>query len=504
MNNPILTHDVVIIGSGLAGMSSALHLAEHYSVALIFENDHMSGATPWAQGGLSAVSDEQDNFEEHVKDTWEASAYQGKKETIELFAKQCPQEIDWLIKLGIPFTTTESGTYSLHREGGHSARRIFHTNDHTGLTLAEHFAARVQQHPNIQCYQRHIAIELLSVDDTVQGVRTWQRSTQQFQDFTAPHIILATGGAAGLYPLSTCPNPAYGSGIALAHHVGAVIEHMEFTQFHPTRFYHTDSPPFLISEALRGEGALLLTQNGDRLMPHYHPLAELAPRDIVSRAIYQTLQKHQQEYVLLDIRHRTKEQLTKAFPRIVKHCAQYDIHPHKDLIPVSPAAHYTCGGITVNHYGETSIKGLYAIGETANTGIHGANRLASNSLSECLVFARTTADCIKEKMNHRKLLLDLPQHHKPYTMPSQTACEENIKVIHTIMHQNLGIARSRDDIEQAMSELQRIDTTLNCTPHTTQLHAAGWKVQQMITVAQLIAQQALNRSTSCGAHYLIP
>ncbi|MBV52773.1 MAG: L-aspartate oxidase [Coxiellaceae bacterium] len=503
MNSNHCSHQVVIIGSGLAGMSCALHLAEHLPVALIFEDDHMSGATPWAQGGLSAVSDEQDSFEEHIKDTWEASAYQGKKETIELFAKQCPQEIDWLIKLGVPFTKTKSGTYSLHREGGHSARRIFHTHDHTGLTLAEHFAIRVQQHPNIQCYQHHIAIKLIASDGHAHGVQTWNKSSKQCYEFRSPHIVLATGGAAGLYPLSTCPNPAYGSGIALAHQAGAVVEHMEFTQFHPTRFFHAKSPPFLISEALRGEGALLLTQDGERFMPQYHPLAELAPRDVVSRAIYQTLQKKQQDHVLLDIRHRSEDELLKAFPRIAKHCAEYNIHLHRDCIPVSPAAHYTCGGVRVNHCGETSIRGLYAIGETANTGLHGANRLASNSLSECLVFARRTSIAIREKIpnvSQKPVVSLLPKTND--TMASQSVCETQIQHIQSIMHQYLGIARNSDGMRKALAQLEHIDQILQTSPHTGSLHTSGWKANHMITIAKLIANQALSRTISCGAHFI--
>ena len=504
MNNPTYHYETIVVGSGLAGMATALRLATHHRVALIFENDHMSGATPWAQGGLSAVAEADDSFELHAKDTLQASANQGLANVIDYFVEQCPQEIAWLIELGIPFTKTTDQQYNLHREGGHSARRIYHTHDHTGLTLAQHFSRLISNHPQIDCFDKQVAMQLINHEGRVYGIQTWHQHSKQVHNFVANQTVLATGGAVGLYPLSTCPQPSYGAGIAMASKAGAEITNMEFTQFHPTRFYHPDSPPFLISEALRGEGALLIDTAGKRFMPSFHPDAELAPRDVVSRAIYQTIQQQQENYVYLDIRQRSAAELQQAFPRIAEHCAKFDILLHRDLIPVSPAAHYTCGGINVNRCGQTSVAGLYALGETANTGIHGANRLASNSLSECLVFSKAAVENIVSSERHSETKRDhIPRMPSAFQTCSSLLAEESIQSVQSIMHQYFGIARDKSLMESAHQQLK---TLKNATrQHTSQvnLNKVGIQLEHMLTCADLIAQHASFRQHSCGAHYLI-
>ncbi|MGZ5271402.1 MAG: L-aspartate oxidase, partial [Ramlibacter sp.] len=392
--------DVVIVGSGLAGLSAALHLASTHRVAVITKRALADGSSGWAQGGIAAVMDSSDSFESHVDDTLVAGAGLSDPTATRFVVEHAPESIAWLRQLGVPFSL-EDGQLHLTREGGHSTRRIVHVTDATGAAVQRTLIEHVRRTPSIRLFEHHTLVDLITsrrLGEQPQrclGLYALDERTDEVVTFRAPQTILATGGAGKVYLYTTNPDTATGDGIAAAWRAGCRVTNMEFIQFHPTCLYHPNVKSFLISEALRGEGGQLKLPDGTRFMPRHDPRAELAPRDIVARAIDFEMKKHGLDCVYLDISHLPASFIREHFPTIHARCLELGIDITRQPIPVVPAAHYTCGGIHTDLAGRTDLPGLHAIGETAYTGLHGANRLASNSLVECMVFARAAAHDIR-------------------------------------------------------------------------------------------------------------
>ncbi|MDP3759324.1 MAG: L-aspartate oxidase, partial [Ramlibacter sp.] len=396
--------DVLIVGSGLAGLSAALHLAPTHRVAILTKRAMSDGASGWAQGGIAAVMAEDDSFQSHVDDTLVAGAGLSQLDATRFVVEHAPESIEWLRRLGVPFSQ-EAGHLHLTREGGHSARRIVHVTDATGAAVQHTLIDRVRRTPNITLFEQHTLVDLitgrklgLADGNACLGLYALDDASDEVVTFRAPHTILATGGAGKVYLYTTNPDTATGDGIAAAWRAGCQVGNMEFIQFHPTCLYHPHAKSFLITEAVRGEGGHLKLPphlGSHRFMPDHDPRAELAPRDVVARAIDFEMKKHGLDCVHLDISHQSPAFLQEHFPNILARCAELGIDITREPIPVVPAAHYTCGGVVTDLAGRTDIAGLYAVGETTCTGLHGANRLASNSLVECMVFAQGAVNAIR-------------------------------------------------------------------------------------------------------------
>ena len=400
--------DVLIIGSGAAGLAAALRLADSTRVAVISKGELSDGSTSWAQGGIAAVLANEDSFAEHIQDTLDAGVGLNHSDTVRMVVEHAPECIRWLMNLGVPFDHQQESEHALHltREGGHGHRRVVHVKDATGRALEGTLLQQVQAHPNIRLFPRRLAVDLITAHklgqspDRVLGAYILDLENDAVETFQAPIIILATGGAGKVYLYTSNPESASGDGIAMAWRAGCRVANLEFMQFHPTCLYDPRAKSFLISEAVRGEGGRLLLPNGSRFMPHFDPRGELAPRDIVARAIDHEMKRLGLDCVYLDLSHRSVEFITSHFPNIYQRCLKFGYDMTRQPLPVVPAAHYTCGGVITDLSGRTDLNGLYAIGEVAHTGLHGANRLASNSLLECLVFAEAASADIKKILKH--------------------------------------------------------------------------------------------------------
>src|SRR6195952_3428794 len=403
--------DVAIVGSGLAGLSVALHLAQTRKVAIISKRELLDGASNWAQGGIAAVLDSGDSHDQHIADTLVAGAGLCDEAATRAIVEGGREAIEWLIEQGVPFTRDDSAELGFHltREGGHSQRRIIHAADATGHAVQVTLEEKVRAHPNITLFEQHCAIDVITSDKlaaktahaTPQAPRCYglyvqDEKTGTVLTFEAEHTVLCTGGAGKTYLYTTNPDTATGDGIAMAWRAGCRVSNMEFIQFHPTCLYHPYAKSFLITEAVRGEGGILRLPDGTRFMPAHDERAELAPRDIVARAIDFEIKKRGIDCVYLDISHQPEAFLQEHFPTIIARCREFGVDIAKQPIPVVPAAHYTCGGVVTDLAGRTDRAGLYAVGETSCTGLHGANRLASNSLLECLVVGRAAAEAMEE------------------------------------------------------------------------------------------------------------
>ncbi|MDG1074676.1 MAG: L-aspartate oxidase [Methylophilaceae bacterium] len=502
--------DTLIIGSGLAGLTLALQIADSKKVCIVSKRKLQDSASSWAQGGIATVLNSDDTIAEHVEDTLIAGAGLCDTEITRMVAESGRAAIDWLINLGVEFTreaNSETG-YHLTREGGHSHRRIIHAADATGEAVQNTLAQKIRQHPNITLLENHIAIDLITSQKLKQtqqnsclGAYVLDNSTGKVMTIAAQQTALATGGAGKVYLYTTNPDVSTGDGIAMAWRAGCRVSNLEFIQFHPTCLFHPHAKSFLITEAVRGEGGLLKLPDGKRFMPEHDARAELAPRDIVARAIDFEMKKRGLEYVYLDISHQPAAFITEHFPTVYKHCLALGIDITKEAIPVVPAAHYTCGGVMVDDNSQTDIANLYAIGETACTGLHGANRLASNSLLECMVFARIAAKHILSAPAHP--LTNLPSWDESRV----TDADEEVLITHTwnelrrFMWNYVGIVRTDKRLSRAMHRIKMLRDEVHEFYSNFRVTNDLIELRNLLQVAELIVQCAMQRHESRGLHY---
>jgi len=509
--------DVVIVGSGAAGLTAALSLAERFKVAVIAKGQLSDGSTAHAQGGIAAVLEASDTFESHIEDTMVAGAGLNNRKTVEFVIENAPRAIERLIELGVPFNTTE-GTLHLTREGGHSHRRIAHVDDATGWAVQQALEAAAVSHPNITLFPDMAAIDLVTSrhgerylgDGHVWGVYALNRRTGQVETFTGRATILATGGAGRTYLYSTAPRGATGDGIAMAWRAGARVSNMEMMQFHPTCLWNLEVKNFLITEAMRGEGGWLILPPGvpgagHRFMPDFDPRAELAPRDIVARAIDHEIKRLGLDHVLLDISHKPPEFVREHFPMIHAKLLTLGIDITREPIPVVPAQHYTCGGIIVDLKGRTDLPGLYAAGECTQSGLHGANRLASNSLLECFVFGEAAAGHISRHWDE----MPSPPPIRPWDESRVTDSDEEVIVQHNwreirrFMWDYVGIVRTTKRLERAQHRIKLLRREVEDYYGNFRVTADLIELRNLVEVADLIVRSALARRESRGLHYTL-
>ncbi len=502
--------DVLVIGSGAAGLTLALQLADHLHVALLSKSTLQAGSTWLAQGGIAAVLDPQDHFENHVQDTWIAGAKLSRPKAIEHTITNGPDAIRWLIDQGVPFTQDQQG-YHLTREGGHSHRRIIHAADATGRAVHETLIKNALKHPNIKIFEHHIAIDLITrrklgmPNNRCIGAYVLNHRSGHVIAFKAPLVVLATGGASKAYLYTSNIDGTTGDGIAMAWRAGCRVANMEFNQFHPTCLYHPKAKSFLITEAVRGEGGHLLLPDGSRFMHKFDEREELAPRDIVARAIDHEMKRLGCDCVYLDISHREATFIKEHFPTIYEKCLEFGIDITKEPIPVVPAAHYTCGGIITDQHGCTDIPGLYAIGETAFTGLHGANRLASNSLLECVVYGRSAATHIIEQdlTNFINTDYELPDWDESQVTDSDedVIISHNWDELRRFMWDYVGIVRTTKRLERAMHRIQLLKQEIADYYSNYKISRDLIELRNLATVAELIIICAMQRRESRGLHY---
>ncbi|MBQ4479657.1 MAG: L-aspartate oxidase [Victivallales bacterium] len=521
-----ITIDYLVIGSGLAGMTAALEAAKHGKVLMVTKARAEDCNTHYAQGGIACVmSEDHDSFEAHVQDTLVAGAGLCKPDVVRAIVKAGPERIRNLQALGCHFTLQKEVTpdvppaqgneYHLGREGGHSARRILHAGDITGREVANVLLARCRENPNITIWEHHLAVDLISTrhiawqgDNACLGAYVIDTATHEIHTIIAKFTFLATGGAGKVY-LCTCnPDVACGDGVAMAYRASAEISNMEFYQFHPTILYHPHAKSFLISEAVRGEGAVLKIRKGNEFVPFmekYHRLASLAPRDIVARAIDNELKRTGQECAWLDIRHKSEEFLRKRFPNIFSECLKFGINMATDLIPVVPAAHYCCGGVRTDVNGVTSVKNLYAIGECGCTGLHGANRLASNSLLEAVVVANFAVQhAVAQPDPHSEITPDMiPDWSSGNAVDSdeQIVISHNWDEIRRLMWDYVGIVRSNKRLERAKARIKMIRKEIEKYYWNFLLTPDLVELRNLASVAEMIIDSAAARKESRGLHY---
>lgn len=505
----VLQFDVLIIGSGLAGLSAALKLADHKKVAIITKKSLLEGASSRAQGGIAAVLADDDSMAAHIQDTLTAGAGLCDLTATRHVVEHGKQAIDWLIAQGVPFTRdagNDSG-YHLTREGGHSHRRIIHTADATGMAVQETIAAKAMAHPNITLLEHHIAIDLITgrklgqPDNRCHGTYALNSVSGEIITIAADNVILATGGAGKVYLYTTNPDTSTGDGIAMGWRAGCRVANMEFIQFHPTCLYHPHAKSFLISEAVRGEGGILKLPDGTRFMPWHDKRAELAPRDIVARAIDFEMKKRGLDCVYLDISHKPASFLQEHFPTIYARCLALGIDISRQPIPVVPAAHYTCGGLVTDLQGRTDVGNLYAIGETAYTGLHGANRLASNSLLECLVFADAAARDILDKPHGKTPPLPQWDESRVTDSDEQIVISHNWEELRRFMWDYVGIVRTTKRLQRAQHRIQLLHEEIHEYYANFHVTADLLELRNLVLSADLIVQSALARHESRGLHY---
>jgi L-aspartate oxidase len=510
-------HDVLIIGSGGAGLSLALKLADHTThVAVLSKFALTSSSTYYAQGGISAVFDAEDSIESHIDDTLDAGAGLCNPDIVRLTVTHGKKSIEWLRSQGVMFTEEQnhSGEVQLHlnREGGHSHRRVVHSADATGKAVSLSLIERAQEHPNIELLEHHSVIELITAptadnaaDKKVVGAYVLDTQKNKVKTMTARVVVLATGGANMSYIYSTNPHSSTGDGIALAWRAGCRISNMEFMQFHPTCLYHPEARSFLISEALRGEGGKLVLADGSSFMQHFDPRGELAPRDIVARAIDHEMKKRGIDCVYLDISHKSADFIREHFPTIYLQCLEYDIDITQQPIPVVPAAHYTCGGVLTDSYARTDIKNLYAVGEVACTGLHGANRMASNSLLECLVFAERASEDILLNLPHIKPVSTVPDWDESKVSDSdeEVVVSHNWNELRHFMWDYVGIVRTDKRLSRAMNRVELLKKEIAEYYGNFRVTSDLLELRNLVIVAELIIRCAQQRKESRGLHYTL-
>jgi L-aspartate oxidase len=516
-------HDVLIIGSGAAGLSLALRLGADISIAVISKRELREGNTLYAQGGISAVLDATDSIESHVQDTLSAGAGLCDADAVQLVVERGPENIRWLLREGVQFTRDEqsldSDGYHLTREGGHSHRRVVHAADATGRAVEETLESKVRALANVALFENHAAVDLIDASkfgSSASGTDAESRhrcvgayildeGSGEVDTFLARFVVIATGGASKVYLYTSNPDVATGDGIAMAWRAGCRVANMEFIQFHPTCLYHPKAKSFLVTEALRGEGARLLLPSGDRFMPRFDERAELAPRDIVARAIDHEMKRVGSKYVLLDISHREPDFILSHFPTIHARCLELGIDITREPIPVVPAAHYTCGGVLTDARARTDLPGLYAIGETAYTGLHGANRMASNSLLECLVFAELAAADIEAVFADSTQIGDVP----PWDASRVTEPDEEVVISHNweelrrFMWDYVGIVRTNKRLQRAKRRIDLLRQEIIENYSDFRVETDLLELRNLVEVADLIVQSAQRRRESRGLHYTL-
>jgi len=509
-----LACDVLIIGGGAAGLSLALQIARTHSVIILSKGPIKEGSTYYAQGGIAAVFDEDDSIESHVQDTLKAGAGLCDPAVVHYTASQARESLEWLINLGVNFDRESSDSdqpkYHLTREGGHSHRRILHSADATGKAVHTTLNSQVANHPNIKVLERHNAVDLITRQPSdgpkrCIGAYVWNGNDQQVYTIAARFTALCSGGASKVYQYTSNPDVASGDGIAMAWRAGCRVSNMEFNQFHPTCLFHPKAQNFLLTEALRGEGALLLRPDGTRFMPDFHPDAELAPRDVVARAIDYEMKRLGADCMYLDISHKESDFIRQHFPTIYEKCKSLGIDITEEPMPVVPAAHYTCGGVMTDLNARTDIDGLYAIGEVACTGLHGANRMASNSLLECVVFARAAALEIGELMEAAQLVTQL----KPWDESQVTDSDEEVVIQHNwhelrlFMWDYVGIVRTDKRLERAARRVELLQQEIHDYYANFRVTHNLLELRNLAEVAALIIESARQRKESRGLHYTL-
>lgn len=503
-------HDVLIIGSGAAGMTLALKLAPRHSIALICKDRPSEGSTYYAQGGLAAAMDEYDSVASHMEDTLAAGAGLCHKRAVAFTLKESAAAIRYLVELGVAFDRQQGGAgFHLTREGGHSHRRVIHAADATGREISETLARHLAERRNVAIYPHHIAVDLVTKDKLglagkdCLGAYVLNAQTGEVELFRARFVALATGGASKVYLYTSNPDTASGDGIAMAWRAGCRVANLEFNQFHPTCLYHPGASSFLISEALRGEGAVLLLPDGSRFMPAFDKRAELAPRDIVARAIDHEMKRLGCDCVYLDISAKGRDFILERFPNIHERCLALGIDITQAPIPIVPAAHYTCGGIVTDLHGRTDLPNLYAIGEASFTGLHGANRMASNSLLECLVFATAAAKQIDSARPSAGAAPDIP----PWDDSQVTDSDEDVIISHNwdelrrFMWDYVGIVRTSKRLQRARRRAHLLQQEVAEYYSNYKISGDLIELRNLIQVAELMIQCAIRRKESRGLHY---
>ena len=507
------SHDILVIGSGAAGLSLALRLDPAIRVAVIAKSNLAEGSTRYAQGGISAVLDPSDSVEAHIADTLNAGAGLCKPETVRFTVEHGTRQIRWLQSLGLPFTACDGHDNECHltREGGHSHRRVAHATDATGRALEDTLIHTVQARSNIEVYENHIAVDLITAaklgqqPQRVLGAYVLDRDSSRVQVFHARNVVLATGGASKVYLYTSNPDVSTGDGIAMAWRAGCRTANMEFIQFHPTCLYHPQAKSFLISEALRGEGAKLLLPDGSTFMERFDPRGELAPRDIVARAIDHEMKRLGADCLYLDISFKPAGFITRHFPNIHQRCLEFGFDMTREPLPIVPAAHYTCGGVMTDLHGRSDVAGLYAIGETASTGLHGANRLASNSLLECLVFAEAAAEDISRHWRD----VDIPEQLPDWDESRVSDSDEQIVVAHNwdelrrFMWDYVGIVRTSKRLQRAQRRIDLLALEIEEYYSNFSITNDLIELRNLVQAAGLIIRSAMQRTESRGLHYTL-
>ena len=505
-------YEVLIIGSGAAGMTLALHLAPDHRVALLSKDQLQTGSTWLAQGGIAAVFSEDDSVDAHVADTLTAGAGLCHEDVVRQTAEQGPEAMQWLIDNGMKFSRNEQDDdYHLTQEGGHSHRRILHSTDATGQALSSTLAEKVLNTPQLDVFEQHVVVDLTTQADAdsrsfrCNGAYALDTQRDRVCLFQAKVVILATGGASKVYLYTSNADGASGDGIASAWRRGCRVANMEFNQFHPTCLFHPKAKAFLVSEALRGEGAHLLLPDGKRFMFDFHPKGELAPRDIVARAIDHEMKRLGCDCLYLDISHKPADFIDSHFPTVKAQCLEFGIDITRERIPIVPAAHYTCGGIVTDKQGRTDLNNLYAVGECAFTGLHGANRMASNSLLECLVFAREAASSIRESIAS----IPEPSYTKEWDSSRVTYSDEDVVISHNwdelrrFMWDYVGIVRTRKRLERAENRVRLLQREIQEYYSNYKVSRDLLELRNLAKVAELIIRSAMLRKESRGLHYTL-
>lgn len=515
-SSPEYSCDVLIIGSGAAGLTLALRLAEKHQVTVLSKGPVSEGSTFYAQGGIAAVFDETDSIESHVEDTLIAGGGLCDRDAVSFIASNARHCVQWLIDNGMLFDKENpaalEGRYHLTREGGHSHRRILHSADATGRAVETTLVSQALSHPNIRIIERSNAVDLIVSDKVglpgerrVVGAYIWNRKREKVETCRARSVVLATGGAAKVYQYTTNPDVASGDGIAMAWRAGCRVANLEFNQFHPTCLFHPDARNFLLTEALRGEGAILKRPDGSRFMPDFDERAELAPRDIVARAIDHEMKRLGADCMYLDISHQPTEFIRAHFPMIDEKLQTLGFDLTKEPIPIVPAAHYTCGGVVVDRQGLTDISGLYAIGEVSYTGLHGANRLASNSLLECLVYGWSAAEHINQHLQDVILPESLPQWDESRVDDSdeRVVIQHNWHELRLLMWDYVGIVRTTKRLERALRRINMLQLEIDEYYANFRISNNLLELRNLVQVAELIVRCAMERKESRGLHFTL-